>query len=216
MSTVLEEEVQTVPKLDDGGRGFDTLLPGFGGGGEGPRAFALYQTGVWVLTIPIVMLFLGLTSSLVVRQGVSDDWVPVHIPTILGLNTVILLASSFTLEKARRSLDTTVRAPVKPWLWLTNGLGLAFVAGQLLAWRQLVAQGAFLASNPSNSFFYILTATHGAHLMGGIVALLYLTFKSLGGEFNPRRQSALKATAIYWHFIAVLWIYLLFLLIFWR
>lgn len=185
-----------------------------GRGGQDSQSFTPYQTGVWVLLIPIAMLFLGLTSSLVVRQATSNDWQPTQIPLLLGWNTLILLISSYTLQKSRRGFSgmTTVRW----WLWLTNALGLLFLAGQLLAWKELVDQGVFLASNPSSSFFYVLTATHGVHLAGGMLALLYITVGCHRDDFAPKRQAALKAMAIYWHFMSILWIYLLLLLIFWR
>jgi cytochrome c oxidase subunit 3 len=97
---------------------------------------------------------------------------------------------------------------------------LGFLAAQLLAWRQLVSQGVYVASHPHSSFFYLLTATHGVHLLGGLLALGYLlvrTRKPVSDErFQPRRLAAAGAAAIYWHFMDVLWIYLFVLLFFWR
>ena len=215
--TLTTPELEAPPEISGGGGGFDGTAPGGEGGGGGRAAprYDTYQTGVWVLLVPIVMLFVGLTSSLVVRRGTSDDWVSIRVPRILWLNTAVLLASSVTFERARRAL----RGPARrfgTWLWLTAGLGTAFLVGQVLGWLQLRAEGVFLASNPSSSFFYLLTATHGAHLVGGMTALVYLTARFARNQFGPRRQSALRATAVYWHFMDVLWIYLLVLLVFWR
>src|SRR5262249_55975779 len=147
----------------------------------------------------VVMLFVGLTSSLVVRRGLSDDWVAIRIPPILYANTGVLIASSVALELARRAMRSDP-ARFRKLLWITVALGMIFLAGQVTAWRQLAAQGVFLASNPASSFFYVLTATHGAHLAGGMTALLYLTLRALRDELGPKRQSALRATAVYWHF----------------
>jgi cytochrome c oxidase subunit 3 len=217
--TLVDTELETPPELDrGGGGGFEDL--GSAGGGDGRRdpaaRFDTYQTVVWVLMIPIVMLFAGLTSSLVVRKGISDDWVSIQIPKILWLNTLVLLSSSAALELSRRALKRGNQPGFRVWLWLTAALGTLFLLGQIAAWRELAAQGAFLSSNPSSAFFYVLTASHGAHLIGGMVALFYLTIRVFQNQFGARRRSALKATAVYWHFMDGLWIYLIALLIFWR
>jgi cytochrome c oxidase subunit 3 len=196
-STLVGPELETPPDLDRGGGGFAER--GSGGGGRGepdPARFDSYQTVVWVLMIPIVMLFVGLTSSLIVRKGVSDDWISIEIPRILWLNTLVLLASSIALEGARRALNRGNEDSFRVWLWVTAALGTLFLLGQIEAWRELVAQGAFLSTNPSSSFFYVLTASHGAHLIGGMVALIYLTIRVFRNQFGPRRRSALKATTV--------------------
>jgi cytochrome c oxidase subunit III len=217
--TLVDPELETPPELDrGGGGGFEDI--GSDGGGDRGRdpasRFDTYQTVVWVLMIPIVMLFAGLTSSLVVRKGISDDWISIQIPKILWLNTLVLLSSSAALEIARRALRRRNHASFRVWLWLTAALGTLFLLGQIIAWRELAAQGAFLSSNPSSSFFYVLTASHGAHLIGGMTALIYLTIRVFRNQFGARRRSALRATAVYWHFMDGLWIYLIALLIFWR
>jgi cytochrome c oxidase subunit 3 len=216
--TLVDTELETPPELDRGGGGFADR--GSDGGGDGrrdpPPPFDTYQTVVWVLMIPIVMLFAGLTSSLVVRKGISDDWISIQIPTLLWLNTLVLLLSSAALETARRALKRARHDSFRVWLGITAALGTLFLLGQIAAWRELAAQGMFLSSNPSSSFFYVLTASHGAHLIGGMVALTYLTIRVFRNQFGSRRRSALKATAVYWHFMDGLWIYLMALLIFWR
>lgn len=218
-TTLVGPEIEAPPESDRSGGG-GVADPGSGDhwGREGgsARRYDPYQTGVWILLIPIVMFFVGLTSSLVVRKGASDDWVSIAIPRILGLNTLILLVSSASMEMARRFMNTGISDRMKTWLWVTTGLGTVFLSGQVVAWKQLARQGAFLSSNPSSSFFYVLTASHGMHLLGGMTALIYLSIRALRNEFGIRRQSALKATAVYWHFMDVLWIYLLLLLIFGR
>jgi cytochrome c oxidase subunit 3 len=106
------------------------------------------------------------------------------------------------------------------WLLVTVVLGLAFLGTQLVAWQQLVRQGVYVSSNPHSSFFYLLTATHGVHLLGGLVALVYLTLRTRPTGENElaavKRQGAADAVTIYWHFMDVLWLYLFVLLFFWR
>jgi cytochrome c oxidase subunit 3 len=128
---------------------------------------------VWVGIAAISMSFAAFTSAMIVRQGASPDWRHFQLPRILYLNTLILLASSFTLRMARTRL-ASIRAVLSEapdtaaklysdgihWLYVTAALGALFVGGQLLAWRNLAAQGLFLATNPSSSFFYVFTALH--------------------------------------------------------
>ena len=98
------------------------------------------------------------------------------------------------------------------WLYLTVALGLAFLGGQLEAWKDLASRGVYLASNPSSSFFYLLTAAHGIHLLGGIAALLVLGFRTRKLAALPKKGVAVEVTSIYWHCMDGLWIYLLILL----
>ena len=94
------------------------------------------------------------------------------------------------------------------WLAATVALGVAFLAGQLVVWRELAARGVYLATNPSSSFFYVLTAAHGVHLLGGVLALGYVVLHAGRMARGRERRTALDVTAIYWHFMDALWIYI--------
>jgi cytochrome c oxidase subunit 3 len=173
------------------------------------------STGIWVGIAAIGMTFAAFTSALIVRKGSSTDWQSFTLPWILYLNTVVLLASSLTLEMSRRrvaafmgGLKQQVAHPAR-WLYVTFLLGLVFVAGQYIAWRQLRTQGIFLATNPSSSFFYLLTAIHALHVGGGLGGLI-LVIRRLSR--SVLRRSTLDTASLYWHFMDVLWIYLLVLL----
>jgi len=201
-----------------GGSGHDDHGFHGGSGGHGPGARGreiparVYRTGMWMALAAIVMLFAAFTSAMVVRHGISNDWVSTHLPGIIYLNTVLLLGSSLTLELSRRFLTRKAAKKFVLWLYVTLGLGLAFVAGQLMAWRELASRGVYLATNPSSSFFYVLTAAHGIHLIGGIAALSYLVFRTRRLLLDPDRRTSVEVTAIYWHFMDALWVYILFLL----
>jgi cytochrome c oxidase subunit 3 len=198
-----------------GNGGWRNLVPA----GGGPRVAQEYSpppssTAIWVVLFAITMMFAAFSSALIVRKA-SQDWQGFTLPAILYLNTLLLFASSATLEVARRriasfmgGLRTQSEHPAR-WLYITLFLGLLFVAGQYTAWRELRAEGLYLATNPSSSFFYLLTATHALHIFGGLVGLLYV-IRKLGN--STLRRSTLVATARYWHFMDVLWVYLLLLL----
>jgi len=163
----------------------------------------------------ISMSFAALTSALVVRQGASLDWHHLVLPRVLYFNTLLLLASSFTLELARRRVAAFMGGPrdasLNPsrWLYATSFLGLCFVAGQYAAWLQLRAEGLYLATNPNSSFFYVLTAIHALHVLGGLVGMAHVLRKLGQGSL---RRSTLDSFSYYWHFMGILWVYLLLLL----
>jgi cytochrome c oxidase subunit 3 len=174
------------------------------------------QTGVWVGIAAITMSFAAYSSALIVRQGANPDWLHFTLPRILFFNTLVVLASSATLYVARarsRAMadragsGAAVDAPHLTWLYVTILLGFLFLAGQILAWGNLAAQGLTLASSPSSSFFYLLTAMHGLHLLGGLAALLYVVYR-VRRSTAVRAVIAYKAASLYWHFMTVLWLYL--------
>jgi len=169
-----------------------------------------YYTGIAIGIVSVLMFFMALASAFLVRKG-GPDWVPVHIPWLLWLNTAVLATSSGTLEMARKRL---AHADVGGFrnLWLmTTVLGVVFLAGQLVAWRMLVGQGIYLASNPASSFFYIFTGAHALHLIGGVGALIYVARRNFDAA-KLTRSVAAEVTSYYWHFMDGLWLFLLALL----
>ena len=179
-----------------------------------------YRIGTWVAMASILMLFTALTSAYIVRAASSNDWQPLKMPRILLFSTALIVISSGTLEASRRRLKAASIAAHRRWLVLTVALGIGFLVSQLLAWRQLVRQGIYVSTNPHSSFFYVLTATHGVHLLGGLMALVYLSLRTRAAPENQlavvKAQGAADAVTLYWHFMDVLWLYLFVLLFFWR
>ena len=199
----------------EGGGPLDPPDGGDGGESSGGGARAIpqraYFTLITLAMAAIVMFFMALTSSFIVRKGQAGDWEPVRLPGLLWLNTLVLLASSGTIEIARRRHVSGDAQAFRRWWGLTTPLGLAFLAGQVTDLRQLAAAGVFLSSNPASSFFYVLTAAHGAHLLGGIVALLYVAFRAWERS-HITQGTAAELASIYWHFMDGLWLFLFLLL----
>ncbi len=216
MATIAPSFPKPKPQSPGGsGDGFDQGGSG-GDGGRGagtPRSLPnqRYYTGMMLGLAAILMLFAAFTSAYVVRKGLSEDWQATAFPGILWLNSMVLLASSFTLEKARRWRQ--VQGRFQSWWWATTGLGIIFLIGQVLAWQELVAGGVYVNTNPSSSFFYLLTGTHAVHLLGGVLALLYLSWRVWRRNSGELGATALGVTALYWHFMDGLWIYLFLLLL---
>jgi cytochrome c oxidase subunit III len=221
-----------------GGGGGDRGGNGFPDYGQRLRRTRL---GLLVGMVAIAMLFVSFTSVYVVRRGLPTlddrtggyvrDWMPVNLPTgLLLVNTLLLLLSSVTAELARRQITRQAAlAPVQsipgvsigkernfPWLGATVGLGLAFLTGQGMAWRELADRGFYLATSASSSLVYLLTATHAVHLVGGLLVLLYAVATSLLHRPVEGRRIVVDVTAWYWHFLAVIWVYIFGLLEFVR
>jgi cytochrome c oxidase subunit III len=174
-----------------------------------------FRVGAWVTVAAIAMFFTSLSSAYVVRGLPAPDWQPLQMPRVLIFSSLLILISSLTLELARRSIRRADGRD-RSLLLLTGVLGIGFLGAQFSAWRELAHQGVFLASNPHSSFFYLLTAMHGLHLIVGLLALGYLIMRSWraaeGTVFRASRAAAADGMAIYWHFLAGLWIYLFLLL----
>jgi cytochrome c oxidase subunit 3 len=147
------------------------------------------------------MSFAALTSALVARASGAPDWQHVQLPALLYVNTLVLLGSSITLEIGRRRQAVA-------GLSLTTALGGLFLMGQILAWRQLIGQHG---GGPSSAFFYVLTVLHALHVLGGMGGLVYARRRVTTGRGAASRV-AYNAAGVYWHFMAVLWLYLLALL----
>jgi cytochrome c oxidase subunit III len=209
MATVVQDKAR--PGGTHGGGPPDT--PGGDGdpGGGAPGFLGdVSLFGLWAFLGTVSMMFIGFTSAYMIRRA-SYDWRPLAPPAILWWNTAALVASSLTLEAARKRLrDWDLRA-LFPWMAATGVLGILFLGGQLLAWRQLTAQGVFLASSPHNSFFYVLTGVHGVHLLGGLAWFAVVLAQVRRLRLTPG-EDGLRLFATYWHFLAALWVYLLFLL----
>ncbi len=219
MATTVHEppkiDLERLPSQGSGGGGWGTMVPAGGDlrrvkNSSPPPA----STGIWVGLAAITMTFAAFTSALIVRQGGSSDWQHFTLPSILYFNSLIIIASSVTLEISRRQITTFMVARnegIAPsrWLYATLALGLIFVAGQIFAWLQLKSQGFGLAANISYSFFYVLTVAHAIHLLGGLGGLIRVISKV---NHSVLRRSTLKATSLYWHFMGALWLYLLLLL----
>jgi cytochrome c oxidase subunit 3 len=173
------------------------------------------MTGLMVLLAATTMAFAAFTSAFVVRRGISNDWVALPLPRIVWANTAVLLVSSLLLELARRSLKCGRRSAFNRYWTAGTALGALFLLGQAIAWRELNVAGIFVATNPSSSFFYLLTAAHGLHILGGLTALVYVDVQALRLRLGPGKRTAVDVSAVFWHFVDGLWLYLMALFLVW-
>lgn len=212
-----------------GGNGDGDNWDGEPSGRRGPRErISVARIGVMLTLFAVVMIFVALAVAFVVTRvnGTTDAhgqyvklWQPTAVPPILLLNTVVLLLSSLAAEFARRSmfrehelmeewlgLGRPISRRATVWLSVTLGFGVAFLAGQCVAWKQLVDHHITYRHNPSATFFYLLTATHAAHLLLGITALAGTLIVLQRSRKLGTRQVWVDSTVWYWHAMGLLWL----------
>jgi cytochrome c oxidase subunit 3 len=194
--------------------------PGGGGGDDrdrpdrgGSRAASI--TGIIVLMCASTMTFAAFVSAMVVRRGLNDDWHAIGLPRILYWNTAILILSSIAIDTGRRLLRRGRRVAFN-WFWTAGTvLGTTFLLGQVVAWKQLGERGFYMAGNPSSAFFYVLTWAHAAHVVGALGAVMYVEYRALRYQLGPSRRTMVDVSAIFWHFLDVLWLGIMGLFVFW-
>jgi cytochrome c oxidase subunit III len=213
-TNVLEKRAPGVSGVKPPGGGGEGPGDGDGPRDNGPSTPGILgdptRFGLLVFLGTVTMLFIGFTSAYILRRTAAD-WRPLTAPPVLWVNTAALALSSYVLERARRRLRGWDLRGAQSAFAATGVLGLVFVAGQVVGWRQLSAAGVFLSSNPHSSFFYVLTGVHALHLVGGLAwfAVLLVRFRRM--SVLPG-EDGLRLFATYWHFLGGLWLYLLWLL----
>jgi cytochrome c oxidase subunit 3 len=215
MPGIVTDDIEIKVRTPSGGRGGSSSggsddgaggPGGDGSGGSGSVPQRTYITGMTVGLGGILMFFMALVSAYIVRKDIpNSNWHPLAVPRILWLNTAVLIASSFTLSHARKLLKSNDQKGFRDWWSVTTVLGVFFLIGQVIAWQQLRAAGLFLATNPSSSFFYVFTAAHGLHLLGGVLALTWILFRP---THRLTQGTATEVAGMYWHFMDGLWVFL--------
>lgn len=173
---------------------------------------------LWLGMISMIMIFGSLTSAYVVRMG-KGDWLHFEMPQSFYISTAVIIISSVTMNWALASAKKNDLKNLKIASLITLGLGLLFVVFQFQSWGVLVDQKVFFAgkdSNAAGSFMYALTGLHMAHLAGGLIALMVVSFKAFRSRYNSENLLGIKLCAIFWHFLDALWIYLFLFLLFVR
>lgn len=172
------------------------------------------KRAVWLAMAAMTSFFLAMTYAYLERHQLNTDWMSAPLAAILSANTAVLVASSLALWRAQQYLALgRLRATLR-WLATALGLGLAFLAGQGLAWRTLLDAGVYLTAHPNSGFFYLITAAHATHLGVALGLLAWVLSRAWRGRLTPDRPLALELTAILWHFLDLTWVYLYLVLLF--
>jgi cytochrome c oxidase subunit 3 len=164
------------------------------------------RLGLWLFLAVLTALFALFISAYSMRMHHGDDWLRLDLPRVLWLNTALLSLASITLETARLAGRKQQLQALKVRLVVTGLLTLAFLAGQLVAWQQLSASGLFLQNSPAAAFFYLLTAVHGLHLLGGLCVWGKTMYRLVGGAELATVRLSVDLCAVYWHFLLLVWL----------
>jgi cytochrome c oxidase subunit III len=176
-----------------------------------------YRVGMGLILLIVLMTFGGLIGAYVVlATNQSLEWKPFNLPFQMWISTGLIIVSSIDYELAKKSLLEGNQPKARKWFLITAILGAVFIASQILAWFNLVSQGYYATGNPYAGLFYILTAIHAVHVIGGIISLGFIVLKTQIETTDEdellKRQWFAKVVAWYWHFIGILWIVLFLLL----
>lgn len=199
-----QQGLTTKPWLEDG------TIGGLRTAGALPLPAA--KVGLWIFLAVVGSLFSLFILAYSMRMHMGD-WRPLPAPKLLWLNTGVLILSSVALQKAQLAAGRGEIDGVRVSLFAGGVFTIAFLVGQLMAWRQLTVAGYFLATNPASTFFYLLTAVHGLHLLGGMVALGRTTAKAWCGFEMEQARLGVELCAMYWHFLLLVWLVLFGLLL---
>jgi cytochrome c oxidase subunit 3 len=175
-----------------------------------PKKFAL-----WLFIVTVIMVFAALTSAYIVRQS-DGNWLVFELPSLFLVTTGIILASSATMHWTYMSVKKNNLETAKLAITITLVLGIGFLAGQFMAWGQLVDSKIHLVGNPSGSFVYIISGLHGLHIVGGIVFLAIVLVSIFGLKVHSNNLLRVEMCATYWHFLDALWLYLFLFLLLYR
>jgi cytochrome c oxidase subunit 3 len=182
---------------------------------------------MWIYLVSMTMMFAGLTSALIVGRADHLDnasWRNFDLPTAFHFTTFIVLASSATMHAAYMAAKRNRFPALRLFLWITTALGFVFLIGQWTGFRQLYASGVyfvdntellgtrFQVNNVSGSFLFVITGLHALHVVGALIAALVMMIRAIGYKINAQNMTGLKITAIFWHALGVLWLYLYFFL----
>ena len=221
----VQEPASTKPALADIG-GTPPLPPDLPSGGDGggdsdsrvpqpDNSRGSAMTGIVVTMIASTMTFASFVSAMVIRRGLGLDWHHVGLPALLWWNTGALVASSIAIDVARRLLRRGRRQTFNRLWTLGTLLGTIFLVGQGIAWKQLADRGYYLAGNPASAFFYVTTWTHAAHVVAALAAVGYVEYRALRSELDLRFRTWVDVSAVFWHFLDVMWLGIMALFVFW-
>ncbi len=168
-----------------------------------PHKFTL-----WVAIGSIVMMFAGLTSAFIVKSN-QTGWKSVALPTAFWISTAVIIISSLTLQMALRSFKQREMSKYRSLLGITLVLGVVFIIFQWIGFKDLWAQNITFKGSGAGQFLYVIFGLHALHVIGGIITLVVMFIKAFVGKVKLYSSVPVEVMAIYWHFVDVLWIYLL-------
>lgn len=172
-----------------------------------PHKFTL-----WVGIGSILMMFAGLTSAYIVKRN-QANWAGFDLPVAFYYSTAVMLISSGTLWMALKAFKERLMPRYRILMAATLVLGITFIILQVAGFSQLARAGVSLRGNVSYSFLYVIVGIHAAHVLGGIIALVIMSLKAFSSKYRNYSSMPVELVSTYWHFVDILWLYLLLFLL---
>jgi len=173
---------------------------------------ALYRMGIGTTLVFVTVTFAALCLVFVIRSRVPFNWQHIYLPPILWFDTALLAASSVTYEIGHRKLKAAEQHAFFRWTEASAALGVLFLAGQFVAWWQVLSTGQLVRNNPHSTFFFLLSGMHGAHILVGLAGLAALLYRTREPASGPRWQMNTRvlanAVSLFWHYLDLLWLIL--------
>jgi cytochrome c oxidase subunit 3 len=167
---------------------------------------------LWFGIVSLLMAFAGWTSAYIVSSK-REDWLSnIELPSSFYISTAIIILSSFTYIMAKKAIQKDAKKAATNWLLITLGLGVAFIGFQFNGFSQLVAQGYYFTGPTSSikmSYIFLIAAVHIAHVIAGIISLLVVLYNQFKGKYSATEYLGLSLGATFWHFLDLLWVYLI-------
>lgn len=180
------------------------------GAGERQHRDDVVRLGLWLFLATVTMLFAAFTSAYIVRRS-TGDWRPIALPSLLWINTAVLVLSSVAVEVARWSGERDRWRAASVSCGAAVGLGVGFLVGQWMAWAQLAAAGVYLPTSPHGSFFYMMTGAHALHVMAALALLAWTAVATWAGRGRHARAEwrlLMSVCRTFWHYLGAVWVYL--------
>lgn len=178
---------------------------------EQPKRIHPHKFLLWIAMGSICMMFAGFTSAYIVKRNQSN-FLEFSLPTIFWYSTFVILASSVTIQLAVKNFKAREMSKYRSLITITAILGLVFAALQVVGFKDLESHGIFLTgpkSNAAASFILIIVGVHALHVLGGVIALLVMFLKAFLSKTKNYSSMPIEVVSTYWHFVDVLWLYLL-------
>lgn len=178
-------------------------------GNEQHKRLHPHKFTLWVAMASMIMMFAGLTSAFIVKSSLTG-WRTIKLPRVFWVSTAFILVSSITIQMAVKAFKGREMQRYRTLMGVTFVLGVAFVVCQIMGFSELWNQNVrFKGSSGAGQFFYAIAGLHALHVIGGMVALLIMVVRSLAGKTKLYSAVPVEVMSIYWHFVDLLWLYLL-------
>ena len=172
---------------------------------------------LWFGIVSLIMSFAGLTSAFIVSSSREDWLTDFKLPEAFWISTVVIVISSVTLFFSKRALKNNNKSVSLTFLIITFILGIVFIANQITGFNQIIDSGYNFTGPTSNvtmSYIYIIAAVHIAHVVAGLICLLFVIYSHFKGKYDANNMHGFIQASTFWHFVDILWLYLFFFLYF--